>query len=200
MKTLTLLLTTLLSLTGFSQHMHSAYEGEDKRTVKALSEADIDGYLNGKGMGLAKAAELNGYPGPMHVLDAKKELELTEKQINQIQNIYDDMKKNAVSLGKQIVEKETALDEAFKTKTMSGKKLNGLTAEIAELQGKLRAIHLSAHLKTTEVLSKDQIKKYNELRGYSKETAAVYTCPMHSDVKSDKPGSCPKCGMDLIKK
>jgi hypothetical protein len=26
----------------------------------------------------------------------------------------------------------------------------------------------------------------------------VYTCPMHPDVKSDKPGSCPKCGMDLV--
>lgn len=200
MKTLTLILTTLLSFTGFSQHLHSSYDGEEKRTVKALSDSDIDGYMNGKGMGLAKAAELNGYPGPMHVLDLKKELELTEKQINQIQSIYDDMKTNAVLLGKQIVEKETALDEAFKSKTMSGKKLNGLTADIAELQGKLRAVHLNAHLKTTEVLSKDQIKKYNELRGYSKETVAVYTCPMHSDVKSDKPGSCPKCGMDLKKK
>jgi len=28
----------------------------------------------------------------------------------------------------------------------------------------------------------------------------VYTCPMHPEVKSDKPGKCPKCGgMDLIK-
>lgn len=27
-----------------------------------------------------------------------------------------------------------------------------------------------------------------------------YTCPMHPEVISDKPGSCPKCGMDLVKK
>ena len=26
----------------------------------------------------------------------------------------------------------------------------------------------------------------------------IYICPMHPDVKSNKPGSCPKCGMDLI--
>jgi len=29
---------------------------------------------------------------------------------------------------------------------------------------------------------------------------AVYTCEMHPEVVSDKPGKCPKCGMELIKK
>jgi len=28
----------------------------------------------------------------------------------------------------------------------------------------------------------------------------VYTCPMHPDVTSDKPGKCPKCGMTLVAK
>lgn len=30
------------------------------------------------------------------------------------------------------------------------------------------------------------------------EKQQKYTCPMHPEVKSDKPGSCPKCGMDLV--
>ena len=30
--------------------------------------------------------------------------------------------------------------------------------------------------------------------------AAVYTCPMHPEVVSSKPGKCPKCGMTLVKK
>ena len=33
-----------------------------------------------------------------------------------------------------------------------------------------------------------------------KQTAVVYTCRMHPEVISDKPGKCPKCGMDLVKK
>lgn len=28
----------------------------------------------------------------------------------------------------------------------------------------------------------------------------VYTCPMHADVRSDRPGNCPKCGMTLVPK
>lgn len=31
------------------------------------------------------------------------------------------------------------------------------------------------------------------------KTEAVYACPMHPDVTSNKPGECSKCGMDLVK-
>jgi hypothetical protein len=35
----------------------------------------------------------------------------------------------------------------------------------------------------------------------TKKTGDVYTCPMHPEVLSNKPGKCPKCGdMDLVKK
>ncbi len=32
------------------------------------------------------------------------------------------------------------------------------------------------------------------------KTTMSYTCPMHSEVLTDAPGQCPKCGMDLVKK
>jgi len=32
------------------------------------------------------------------------------------------------------------------------------------------------------------------------EQKQQYVCPMHLDVKSNKPGKCPKCGMNLVKK
>lgn len=36
---------------------------------------------------------------------------------------------------------------------------------------------------------------------HKKKTAAVvYTCPMHPEIIRDKPGKCPKCGMDLVQK
>src|SRR3989344_2731057 len=36
--------------------------------------------------------------------------------------------------------------------------------------------------------------------GHDHRKTAVYTCPMHPEVKQDKPGVCPKCGMRLIEK
>ena len=43
--------------------MPSPYAGEQGREIKALSTKDIDDLTQGRGMGLAKAAELNRYPG-----------------------------------------------------------------------------------------------------------------------------------------
>lgn len=36
--------------------------------------------------------------------------------------------------------------------------------------------------------------------GEHAEHADTYTCPMHPTVISDKPGTCPVCGMDLVRK
>ena len=51
------------------KHDHGPYAGMQQRALKALSEDQIADLRAGKGMGLALAAELNGYPGPIHVLE-----------------------------------------------------------------------------------------------------------------------------------
>lgn len=33
-----------------------------------------------------------------------------------------------------------------------------------------------------------------------KKDTVKYTCPMHPEVKTYKPGKCPTCGMDLVDK
>jgi hypothetical protein len=71
----------LFAFTSFAAEPRSPYAGQELRDVKALSNADIEAYLAGKGMGYAKAAELNSYPGPKHVLELSKELDLTDLSI-----------------------------------------------------------------------------------------------------------------------
>ena len=38
------------------------------------------------------------------------------------------------------------------------------------------------------------------MKNIKKEAGKIYTCSMHPEVRSDKPGKCPKCGMTLIEK
>lgn len=159
-----LLLTALLA--SASLHAQSPYAGEENRAIKALSPAAIDAYLAGRGMGLAKAAELNGYPGPMHVLELASQLELSAAQLAQTQALFDAMQSRAIELGEALVAAEVRLDQQFADGSISEVSLRQSLERIAALQGDLRGTHLEAHLAQTRLLSDAQIAAYVELRGY----------------------------------
>jgi Spy/CpxP family protein refolding chaperone len=144
----------------------SPYVGQEKREIKALSAEEIQGYLSGSGMGFAKAAELNHYPGPRHVLDLAEPLQLSEAQRRQTQILFEDMKTEAVHLGQQLLARERHLDTLFKAGTISEATLEQLVADIATIQGQLRAVHLRAHLAQRHILTPDQRRHYDALRGY----------------------------------
>lgn len=135
--------------------------------AQALSPEDIQGLLEGRGMGLAKAAELNSYPGPKHVLEMAEALELTPEQRATVQKSHDEMNAAAVALGKEIVDLERQLTDAFASTNIDAKRLRELTAAIAERQGRLRFVHLAAHLTTRAALTPQQIKKYDAARGHT---------------------------------
>lgn len=167
-----LLLTIAFLYTAVASAGESAspYSGQEKREIKALSKEEIDRYFSGDGMGLAKTAELNHYPGPRHVLELAEQLQLSGEQRRSTQAIFDEMKSEAVRLGKQLVEKEYLLDSRFAEGTISDRELEKLVSEISAIQGKLRAAHLRAHLAQRVVLTKDQIRLYDSLRGYTGST------------------------------
>jgi len=150
------------------------YAGQQARPIKALSDEDIAALRKGEGMGFAKAAELNGYPGPAHVLTLAQELKLTEAQRQQVQAIFDRMSAAAKPLGAELIERERGLDQLFAKGDITPDRLSAETTEIAELQGRLRSVHLAAHLETRALLNPEQIALYQQLRGYGDPAA-----PMH---------------------
>jgi hypothetical protein len=151
-----------------------SYAGQQTRAIKALSEEDIAALLNGEGMGMAKAAELNGYPGPKHVLTLANELKLTEAQRQQVQAIFDQMSAAARPLGMEIIGREVLLDRLFAKGEMTPDRLAVETAAIGTLEGSLRSVHLAAHLQTRALLNADQIARYKQLRGYDDPTATAH--------------------------
>ena len=149
------------------------YAGQQTRGIKALSDEDLAALRKGEGMGMAKAAELSGYPGPAHVLQLAAQLGLTEAQRRDVQAIFDRMSAAAKPLGAELIERERALDQLFAKGDISADRLAAATAAIGELQGRLRTVHLAAHLETRALLNPDQIARYQQLRGYGDSQAPV---------------------------
>jgi hypothetical protein len=149
----------------------SPYAGQQTREIKALSSQDVADLEAGRGMGMARAAELNGYPGPAHVLELAADLGLTPEQVRAVTDIRDRMSAGTRPLGAEILRLERDLDGSFASALIAADTLAAQTGEIGTLQGKLRAVHLAAHLATKAALTPVQIARYQELRGYTASPA-----------------------------
>lgn len=161
-----LIIGMLLGVTA-NASAQQPYAGLQTRAVKALSAQQIDDLRNGRGMGMALAAELNGYPGPVHVLELADALGLSDDQRARVTALFDSMKAEAVPLGERLITQERELDRHFAEKSITPGKLEAITTSIAAVQGTLRATHLKYHLLTLETLSVEQARQYAVLRGYA---------------------------------
>ena len=148
------------------------YAGQQSREIKALSGDEQADLLAGKGMGLAKAAELNGYPGPAHVLELAGELALSAEQRARTQAVWQAMDARARALGQQVVDAERELDALFASKQVTRERLGEQLDQIGALQAQLRAVHLEAHLEQARILTPEQTTRYAARRGYAGGGAA----------------------------
>jgi hypothetical protein len=168
----------ILSLPAAAQHA-MPYAGQQDREIKALSEQEVADLLAGRGMGLAKAAELNSYPGPLHALDMWEALGLDPRQVAALEDQQRRMTAAAVTLGRQIVAAERELDRLFAERRIDASEIETRSEEIGRLQGRLRAVHLATHLETRATLSDAQVRRYDELRGYGGMPASGARQPQH---------------------
>lgn len=113
-----------------------------------------------------RAAELNGYPGPIHVLELADKLELTATQRAQIEALFAAMKAEAVPLGERLIAQEADLDRQFASRTITPATLAAGTEAIGMTQAALRNAHLKYHLATVAILMPGQVERYASLRGY----------------------------------
>lgn len=143
------------------------YAGQQNRAISSLSAKDLDALSKGQGWGLAKPAELNGYPGPIHVLELADRLNLSQQQVVRVREVYREMNAAARRIGQQYMESEAALDALFKSGTAAPDSLKSALTLSSRLRAELRAAHLNAHIKTLPLLTQHQRHLYTQLRGYS---------------------------------
>jgi hypothetical protein len=167
--TLSIALVTFAAGAAIGQ---TPYAGMQTRSIKALSDQQITDLRAGRGMGLALAAELNGYPGPSHLLELADKIGLSDAQRNSARGMFEAMKAETIPVGEHLIAQEAALDKLFADRVVTPETLKAATAEIGVTQAELRAAHLKYHLSTVALLSRDQMQRYAELRGYGDQ-------PMH---------------------
>src|SRR5690349_2047197 len=136
-----------------SVNAETPYAGMQTRSIKALSEQQIADLNAGRGMGLALAAELNGYPGPSHAIELADKLALSPAQVAKLQELFAAMKAETIPIGATLISQERGLDDDFAARTVTPASLQAATQNIGATQGALRAAHLKYHLATVAVLT-----------------------------------------------
>jgi hypothetical protein len=159
------------------QHRHAApqsggngaqpYAGMQAREIKALSPEEIADIRAGRGMGLALAAELNRYPGPMHVLELADPLRLSPEQRRRMGELVEEMRAETRPLGEHVIAAEGALDRLFATARATSESVTEASGAAGAARAALRAAHLRYHLEAREALTLEQIGRYEALRGYA---------------------------------
>ena len=167
-----------MPLSAFAQdHGHhdgaTPYAGFEAREIKSLSDQDIAELRRGGGWGLALPAELNGLPGPAHLLELQEELALSRDQVAAITLLFEEMQTEAITAGERFIAAEAAVSAAFEDAAVSQEELASLLAAAAEARAALRLVHLSRHLATPALLTDEQVRQYSVLRGYSDDPCAT---------------------------
>ncbi|MCH7639567.1 MAG: periplasmic heavy metal sensor [Bacteroidetes bacterium] len=163
------LIGLLLPVAAYAQHAeHQQHPNTDHQGqhTSSLSADDITGLQEGRGMGMARPAELNGYPGPLHVLELADALGLTMDQRMEAQRLREALLAKAQPLGAQIVERERRLDMMFVQQRADREMIEAATAEIGLLRAQLRAVHLNAHVGMYAAMTSGQRTRYTNLRGH----------------------------------
>jgi Spy/CpxP family protein refolding chaperone len=144
----------------------SPYKGHEHDAIKALSEQQTEDYLDGKGMGFAKAAELNHYPGPVHVLEFADQLRLSAEQRDRVLHLMKSHRAEAKAIGAKRVEAERSLEMLFRSASVDQAALERAARQAAALEGEYRLAHLETHRRMRALLTDEQVARYDQLRGY----------------------------------
>jgi len=123
-----------------------AVSGQRQPEIKALSAEAVQQYLAGAGMGYAKAAELNRFPGPAHVLELADKLGLTAEQHAVVSRLLEVHKAEVRYLGARLVQAERALDALFRSGGVGEYTLAEAVRSAAALAGANTACRISTRI------------------------------------------------------
>jgi Spy/CpxP family protein refolding chaperone len=146
------------------EHGHGGGDAQPHRRVEACQREFDQVVADGRGAGLAFAADQNGYPGPLHVLELKDRLRLTAEQETRMRALLDAMFAEARPRAARLAEAEARLRRIFAEAKADDATVRAAVAETERARVEVRLAHLLTHLRTRELLTDDQRQIYHRLR------------------------------------
>jgi len=153
-----------LAAIAWAQHGHGSVGAEGHQVAQACATEFEKVVSDGRGFGLAFAADQNGYPGPMHVLELRDRLKLTADQATKMQELMHAMFAESRPQGARLLEAEAKLRRLFADRTADEAAVRGAVGEVERARSEVRLAHLLTHLKTRDLLTEDQRRIYHEAR------------------------------------
>ena len=145
-------------------HQAGAAGGAGQQRADACALEFESVVREGRGFGLAFAADQNGYPGPMHVLELKERLALTPDQQRRMQALLDGMFAQARPAGARLLQAEARLRALFAEGRADEATVRAAAAEVEKLRSEVRLVHLLTHLRTRDLLTEQQRAVYHAAR------------------------------------
>jgi Spy/CpxP family protein refolding chaperone len=161
-----LLTATAAPVLAQSGHQHGGGGGDTQahRRVEACQREFDQVVADGRGFGLAFAADQNGYPGPLHVLELKDRLQLTAEQETRMRALFESMLAEARPRAARLAAAEARLRQIFSERTADDAVVRTAVAEAESARAEVRLAHLLTHLRTRDLLTESQRQTYHHLR------------------------------------
>lgn len=146
-------------------HQHGA-GGAPQGHLEALrcSESFDRVVGQGLGFGLAFAADRNGYPGPLHVVELATSLGLRPDQVERARGLFDAMLAESKPKSAALLAAEAELARIFERGEATEARVRTQVAEVERLRADVRLVHLTYHLRTRDLLTPEQRAAYHRAR------------------------------------
>jgi Spy/CpxP family protein refolding chaperone len=148
---------------GGHDHGSRQAEGHHRSAQACLTEFEkVVG--EGRGFGMAFAADQNGYPGPMHVLELKDRLRLSSDQEARVQELMTAMYGESRLKSARLLDAEAALRRLFADGAADEATVRAAVQAVEQARRDVRLVHLLTHLRTRDLLTEEQRRIYHEAR------------------------------------
>ncbi len=147
-----------------AQHAHGGAGAQGHQVAQTCASEFEKVVGEGRGFGLAFAADQNGYPGPMHILELKDRLKLTADQEGKARELMHAMFTESRPKGARLLDAEARLRRLFAERVADAPAVRAAVAEVERARTEVRLVHLLTHLTTRNLLTEDQRRIYHEAR------------------------------------